>query len=198
MGWGSGSGSVQLQVRVQVRFGSGLEVRSIEFGFRVRFRVRAPSSVWSSGSGFGSEFGRRSCVRSGVRRVQVRASVQGSGPKFGLEFRGVQVRGSVQGSGPEFSLAFRFGVRLRVRVGAPSSVLSSGSEFGSGFCGVRNVYGNTRRHGSITACSTYCKGQLKAGTFRIVWLRPFNTSNQSPKSFMHSDLLLRFAAPSAG
>ena len=30
-------------------------------------------------------------------------------------------------------MEFRFGVRLRVRVGAPSSVLSSGSEFGSGF-----------------------------------------------------------------
>ena len=116
------------------------------FGFRVRFRVwaKVPRWVWSSGSGFGSGFGSR--VRSGV---QVRASVQGSGPKFGLEisfggFRcrvqsGVQVQGSVQGSGPEFSLEFRFGVRFRVRVGAPSSVLSSGSEFGSGFCGVRNA-----------------------------------------------------------
>ena len=86
-----------------------------------------PSSVGNSGSGFGSGFGSR--VRSGV---QVRASVQGSG----LEFRfGLQL----MGSGPEFGQEFRFGVRFRVRVGAPSSVLSSGSEFGSGFCGVRNV-----------------------------------------------------------
>ena len=34
------------------------------------------------------------------------------------------------GSGPEFGREFRFGLRFRVRV--PSSVLSSGSEFGSG------------------------------------------------------------------
>ena len=95
-----------VQVRASTQ-GSGPEV-GLEFRFGLRFRVRVPSSVWSSAFGFGS-------------RVRSR----------------VQVRGSVQGSGPEFGLEFRFGVRFWVRV-APSSVLSSGSEFGSGFCGVRN------------------------------------------------------------
>ena len=96
-----------VQVRASTQ-GSGPEF-GLEFRFGLRFRVRVPSSVWSSAYGFGS-------------RVRSR----------------VQVRGSVQGSGPEFGLEFRFGVRFWVRVGAPSSVLSSGSEFGSGFCGVRN------------------------------------------------------------
>ena len=73
----------------------------LEFGSGVRF-TRVPSSVWSSGSGFGSGF--RSRVRS----------------RFGVRFR-IRV--------PEFSLEFRFGVRFRVQVGAPTSVLSSGSGF---------------------------------------------------------------------
>ena len=88
-----------VQVRASTQ-GSGPEF-GLEFRFGLRFRVRVPSSVWSSAYGFGS-------------RVRSR----------------VQVRGSVQGSGPEFGLEFRFGVRFWVRVGAPSSVLSSSSGFG--------------------------------------------------------------------
>ena len=102
-----------------VRFRVWARVPTSVCGVRVRGSVHAGPEFWSG--------------------VQVRGSVQGSGTEFGLESR-VQVRGSVQDSGPEFSLEFRFGVRFRVRGGAPSSVLSSGSEFGSGFCGVRNAF----------------------------------------------------------
>ena len=142
------------------------------FGFGFRYELRE-----GSGSEFGSGFesGRRTSpeCRFGVwwsrvwSGVQVRASVQGSGPEFGLEFRfGLQL----MGSGPEFGREFRFGVRFRVRapfgvrfwvrVGAPSSVLSSGSEFGSGFGGVRNVFYLLR--GAISEALTLKHGSTPA------------------------------------
>ena len=80
---GIDEGPVWFGVQVQ---GSVPEL-GLDFQFRVRFRIwaRVPTLVWSSGPGFGSLVSR---VRSGV---QVRVSVQGSGPEFGLEFRfGVQ------------------------------------------------------------------------------------------------------------
>ena len=63
------------------------------------------------------------------------------------------------GSGPEFGQEFRFGVRFWARVGTPSSVLSSGSEFGSGFCGVRNVRVRVR----VTGLSAGEKGFRYSG-----------------------------------
>ena len=82
MGSGTSSGGVQVRSSLPGSTGrrasAGSEFGGPEFGQEFRFRVRVPSSVWSSAYGFGSR------VRS---RVQVRDSVQGSGPEFGLEFR---------------------------------------------------------------------------------------------------------------
>ena len=77
--------------------------------------------------------GKRAARAVQVSARQVRGSVQGSVPEFGLDWfgastfgtrgprvrSGVQVRGSVQGSGPEFGLEFRFGVRFSVQGSGP-------------------------------------------------------------------------------
>ena len=92
-GSGSGSGSGSGRGRGS---GSGTSSGGVQVQSSVPGSSRGAELVLSAGSEFGG----------GVRWSRV--------------WSGVQVRASVQGSGPEFGLEFRFGLRFRVRV--PSSV----------------------------------------------------------------------------
>ena len=153
---------------VQVRGSVQSSGKGPAFGLGFGFRVRVPSSVWRSRSGFGS---------SGVPAP---SSVGSSGSGFGSGFgsrvqSGVQVRSSVPGSdrGAEFRVRVRVRVQVRVQVRIQVRVpVRVGKGWGSGSSLV--LGSNTRRGkglGFEFGFSSECNSVAGPGAANLVRLR---------------------------